>query len=115
MSRKTKSMRGEIVDFDLMEIKRNLKKHPAPISVQQRQDFVDKKIKRRVKKLADKITEKQLEDAASVQTTNSVQNVGDEPILEKTVVQPRNALKELPVEEKEVIKPKRKRRTIKKK
>lgn len=103
-------MRGEVVNFDLMEIKNKLKQQPAPVNVQQRQDFVDKKIKRRVKKLAEKIADKHIEDAIA---QTSIQDVGDGPVLKKQPSEPQNALKELPKTEKSV-KTTRKRRTIKK-
>jgi len=114
-------MRGEVVDFDLMEIKNKLRQQPTPVSVQQRQNFVDKKIKRRVTKLAEKIAEKELETAAALKEVPVADVVREEPVL-KTQTEPQNALKEI-VEDNDtsvketrnpLIDKKRKKRTIKK-
>lgn len=44
MSRKTTSVKGEEVDFDILETKQNLEsKKPQALEVKQRQDFVHKK------------------------------------------------------------------------
>ena len=43
MSRKTRSARGEVVDFDLIAIKQQLAMAPTPVSVNQRRRFIDEK------------------------------------------------------------------------
>lgn len=43
MSKRSKSARGEIVDFDLLAIKQHLATTPAPISVENRRKFIDEK------------------------------------------------------------------------
>lgn len=47
MSKKTVSMRGEEVDFDLMEIKAKMQKMDKPLDVKTREDFVHMKRRRR--------------------------------------------------------------------
>ena len=44
-------MRGEIVDFDLLQIKEMMKNSPKPIEVKAREDFIEKKLRRRVKRI----------------------------------------------------------------
>jgi hypothetical protein len=43
MSRKARSARGEIVDFDLLAIKQQLAATPVPVSVDARRKFIDEK------------------------------------------------------------------------
>jgi hypothetical protein len=43
MSRKVRSARGEVVDFDMLAIKQQLASIPAPVGVSQRRKFVDDK------------------------------------------------------------------------
>ena len=43
MSKKARSARGEIVDFDLLAIKQQLASKPVPVSVNERRKFIDEK------------------------------------------------------------------------
>lgn len=43
MSKKARSARGELVDFDLLAIKQQLATTPASVSVDQRRKFIDEK------------------------------------------------------------------------
>lgn len=43
MSKKARSARGEVVDFDLLAIKQQLATTPVPVSVDQRRKFIDEK------------------------------------------------------------------------
>ena len=52
--KQVRSMRGEVVDFDVEAIKGQIASRPAPTSVQARQDFIDQKYRRR-KKISDQI------------------------------------------------------------
>lgn len=52
MSVKTRSARGEVVDFDLLKIKEQIASNPAPTDVKARQNFVDRRLRRRVKNSA---------------------------------------------------------------
>ena len=47
MSRKTKSARGELVDFDLLQVKSKIQEADKPLEVKTREDFVHMKRKRR--------------------------------------------------------------------
>lgn len=47
MSRKTVSMKGEEVDFDLLDIKAKMQKGDKPLEVKTREDFVHMKRRRR--------------------------------------------------------------------
>lgn len=57
MGRKVRSMRGEMIDFDLIQIKEQMSTIPEPIDVRARQDFIDRKLRRRLKKAKTKIAE----------------------------------------------------------
>lgn len=50
MSKTVRSMRGEIIDLDLLKIKQQIATAPKPVNVQEREQFVDKKIRRRVRR-----------------------------------------------------------------
>lgn len=43
MSKKARSARGEIVDFDVLAIKQQLAAKPVPVSVDERRRFIDEK------------------------------------------------------------------------
>lgn len=43
MSKRAKSARGEMVDFDLLSIKQHLAATPVPVSVQNRRKFIDER------------------------------------------------------------------------
>lgn len=43
MSRKARSARGEMIDFDLIAIKQQLATTPVPVGVNQRRKFIDEK------------------------------------------------------------------------
>lgn len=43
MTKKARSARGDLVDFDLLAIKQQLATTPVPVSVNQRRRFIDEK------------------------------------------------------------------------
>lgn len=43
MTRKARSARGEVVDFDLLAIKQHLASTPVPVGVNERRKFIDQK------------------------------------------------------------------------
>ena len=51
MTKKIRSIKGEIVDFDLIKIKQQIAAGQAPVNVKEREEFIDKKVHRRKKKL----------------------------------------------------------------
>ena len=85
MGKRVKSARGQIVDFDLLKIKEQIASAPAPVDVQQRQDFVERRLRRRVKK--------------KPPVVESAGEVNVEPVMPS----PDEALEEIKVEEKQVI------------
>lgn len=68
MSRKVQSIRGETVDFDLIDIKNRIMKAPTPDSVQQRERFIDKRRRRNSRKRVDEMIAQQQLNEASVRT-----------------------------------------------
>jgi len=57
MGKKARSVRGEIVDFDLMQIKKQIASAPTPLEVKARQDFIENRLKRRIKKAQNVVDE----------------------------------------------------------
>jgi len=51
MPKKTRSAKGEVIDFDLLKIKAQIASAPKPTDVRNREDFIDKKLRRRTKKI----------------------------------------------------------------
>lgn len=48
---KTRSAKGEIVDFDRLKIKQQLSGQPVTLDVKAREDFIDKKLRRRNRRI----------------------------------------------------------------
>jgi hypothetical protein len=48
---RTRSAKGEIVDFDLLKIRQKLTAQPVTLDVKAREDFIDKKLRRRMRKV----------------------------------------------------------------
>ncbi len=59
---KTRSARGEMVDFDLLKIKSQIASAPPTTDVTTRQNLIDQKLKRKVKR----ITQQQVAALAEV-------------------------------------------------
>lgn len=55
MSRKARSARGELVDFDLLAIKEQLATTPVPVGVDQRRRFIDEKEGIKTKEVVEQI------------------------------------------------------------
>lgn len=55
MTRKARSARGELVDFDLLAIKEQLATTPVPVGVDQRRRFIDEKEGIKTKEVVDQI------------------------------------------------------------
>jgi len=70
MGKKVKSARGEIIDLDLFRIKEQIASMPAPVDVKQRQDFIERRLRRRLKK-------------KPVETTPSVEVEPQLPVTDK--------------------------------
>lgn len=51
MSKKVRSAKGELVNFDLLKIKEQIGSAPPPQDVKLRQDFIEKRLRRRLKKV----------------------------------------------------------------
>lgn len=67
MSRKVTSMRGEVVDFDLFEIKAQINGAPVTETIQNRERFIDLKRRRGTKrKLQDMLAEQEASKQAVV-------------------------------------------------
>jgi len=49
MPKKVKSAKGVVVDFDLLKIKQQMAEKPTPVEVKNREEFIDKKVRRRIK------------------------------------------------------------------
>lgn len=51
MSKKVRSAKGELVNFDLLKIKEQIGAAPPPQDVKLRHDFIEKRLRRRLKKV----------------------------------------------------------------
>lgn len=81
MSKKVRSSRGEMVDFDLLKIKEEISSSPIPQDVKFRQDYIEKRLRRRLKKVpapAPKLSPK--DNTPSVKLPD-VETLTEEPAL----------------------------------
>lgn len=83
MSRKTTSMRGQVVDFDLFAIKEQINGAPVTETIQNREKFIDLRRRRGTKrKLQDLLAEQ--EKAARAESSNvaevSSENEDEKPV-----------------------------------
>jgi hypothetical protein len=70
MSRKARSARGKVVDFDLLAIKQQLATRPVPVAVDQRRKFIDEKDGIKVREVV------QIPPSPATATTVSALSVG---------------------------------------
>ena len=50
MPNHVRTARGKIVDFDLMKVKTQIASAPKPVKVQERENFIDRKLRRKLRK-----------------------------------------------------------------
>ena len=50
MPKIVKTLKGELIDFDLLKIKQEIGSAPAPIKVAERKNFIDNKLQRRIRR-----------------------------------------------------------------
>lgn len=116
--RQARSIRGEIVDFDLFDIKSQMSNQPKSVEVRAREDFIESRLRRRKSRL-------ERNRKAQLEATTKAQEKKEkiEPVLRETpiseekavtpVVKEKSTIEETPVFEEKVVKPKTRR--IKKK
>lgn len=75
MSRKARSIKGEVVDFDLFEIKRKIGEKPISADVENREKFVYSKRRRSAKRVINKMLDENAVDLAN----NNVKVVDSTP------------------------------------
>jgi len=64
--RKTRSMRGEDVDFDLMDVKAQIASQPKPTEVKSREDFIERRLNRRLNRKLERERLKEQEEKKHV-------------------------------------------------
>ena len=57
MPKKVRTAKGKVIDFDHLRIKEQMNKCPKPPKVEERQNFIDQKMRRRVKRVKDQLDE----------------------------------------------------------
>ncbi len=50
MPHHVRTARGKIIDFDLMKVKTQIASAPKPVAVQNRENFIDRKLRRKLRK-----------------------------------------------------------------
>lgn len=50
MPHHVRTARGKIIDFDLMKVKTQIASAPKPVNVQERENFIDRKLQRKLRK-----------------------------------------------------------------
>ena len=75
MPKKTRSAKGEVIDFDLLKIKAQIASAPKPTDVRKREDFIDKKLRRRVKRVQRKVEQTAIEVEPTITDNTEVKEV----------------------------------------
>lgn len=70
MPKKTRSAKGEIIDFDLLKIKAQIASTPKTTDVKKREDFIDKKLRRRVKRIKKQVETVEVEVEPTIVDNN---------------------------------------------
>lgn len=103
----SRSMRGDLVDFDLMDIKRQISRQPKSIEVKARENFIEQRLRRHSKRRAERLVQKS-------EKTDKKEDLPEQKVTPKKEIV--KASEELVNEEKDIseqtLKP---RRIIKKK
>ncbi len=94
MSRKAKSIRGEVVDFDLIDIKNKIMTAPTPDTVQQRERFIDRRRRRGSRKRTEDMLAQQSVNESAVRAAieeerrkrKEVMDAQPHVVIEDTVV-----------------------------
>lgn len=82
--RRTRSMRGQEVDFDLMDVKAQIASQPKTTQVSAREDFIEKRLNRRLKRKLDreqKLKEEKAKLEAKENTVKKPVSKVEEPTL----------------------------------
>ena len=101
MTKRVRSAKGQIVDFDLLKIKEQMAAAPPTTDVKARQNFVDKRLRRRVKKAEplEKVVKEEMEvdqKMPAPDETPSESKLIDDVKKEDTTVQPKSTQKARP-------------------
>lgn len=78
MPKIVRTARGEMVDFDLIRIKQQLADAPAPTEVRERENFVERRLKRKLKQRATSL----VDQPAAVETKPEGEVTEAEPQVE---------------------------------
>ena len=101
MPRKVRSMRGVVLDFDLLKIKEQMAAVPAPQELRAREDFIEKRLCRRVRRAKVAVVEAGVEvEPKIVDEAEPVAEMIEAPVKTvEAVVEPSEA-KSVPVKKK---------------
>lgn len=74
-----KTMRGELIDFDLLKIKQSIQRENIPKAVNDRSDYIDSKLQNRVKAARADIAKAK----AKVELNKEVEQENTKPVIKK--------------------------------
>jgi len=86
MPKIVKSIKGAMVDFDILKIKQEMESAPTPIEVSERKQFIDNKLQRRIRRAKTDIANAKTKRNGLVDTTK-VEEQKEEVTPTKTVKQ----------------------------
>jgi len=55
MPKIVRSIKGEMIDFDLLKIKQEMTKAPSPLEVTERRNYIDNKLQRRIRRAKEEL------------------------------------------------------------
>ena len=86
---RTRSAKGEMVDFDLLKIRQKLAEQPVTLDVKAREDFIDKKLRRRMRKAKQAVAASvdpvsvESEALSAIETSDATEHI-DPPKVDQT-------------------------------
>lgn len=75
-----RTARGKTIDFDLMKVKAQIEATPKPVNVEEREKFIDRKLRRKLRKAKREAAAKKKAE----QPIDVDENTEDEPIQTKS-------------------------------
>jgi len=86
MARKVRTAKGELIDFDLLKIKEQIASAPPSIDVQQRQNFIYKRLRRRLKKAQQNVSKTDVNVEEPIASPPEQPIVTDQQVVSDAVV-----------------------------
>jgi len=79
MPKIVRSIKGDMVDFDLLKIKQEMKSAPSPLEVTERRNYIDNKLQRRIRRAKEELQKTGTKPKNGLVDTSTPKEVVDKP------------------------------------